>query len=110
MINVKVHNPPPTLSESLFDFLQSPIGIIVLIFVIMSIVGSSAFVGYRIVENRRIEDAYREFQIDSRGNENENRYSDLPSAPDLSAFMKPKDEPPMVMAKSVISNEDQDQF
>jgi len=112
MINVKVHNPPPTLSESLFDFLQSPIGIIVLIFVIMSIVGSSAFVGYRIVENRRIEDAYREFQIDSRGtgNENENGYSDLPSAPDLSAFMKPKDDPPMVMAKSVISNEDQERF
>ena len=57
MVDVKVYVPPPTLIESLFSFLGSTIGIVVILVLLLAIVGGVAFAGIKIRENRMIAEA-----------------------------------------------------
>ncbi|MED6312940.1 MAG: proprotein convertase P-domain-containing protein, partial [Candidatus Thermoplasmatota archaeon] len=89
MVDVKVYVPPPTLIESLFSFLGSTIGIVVILVLLLAIVGGVAFAGIKIRENRMIAEAYAEFRVDQRppGVAPEHRETELPAAPDISALL-----------------------
>ena len=86
--------------ESLFSFLGSTSGIIVILFVILTLVGGVAIAGMKIRENRMIAEAYAEFKVNQNppGVTPEHRAAELPSAPDLSALLSQHSDnnPPMV--------------
>ncbi|GIS41670.1 MAG: hypothetical protein Ct9H90mP14_1260 [Methanobacteriota archaeon] len=62
-VDVEVYIPAPTFIESLFSFLGSSSGIVVILFVILSLVGGVAFAGMKIRENKMIAEAYAEFRV-----------------------------------------------
>jgi hypothetical protein len=99
-VDVEVYIPAPTLIESLFSFLGSGMGIVVILFVILSLVGGVAFTGMKIRENKLIAEAYAEFRVNQSppGVTPEHRTAELPAAPDLSALLSQHSDnnPPMV--------------
>jgi len=99
-VDVEVYIPAPTLIESLFSFLGSGMGIVVILFVILSLVGGVAFAGMKIRENKLIAEAYAEFRVNQspHGVTPEHRTAELPAAPDLSALLSQHSDnnPPMV--------------
>ena len=99
-VDVEVYIPAPTLIESLFSFLGPGMGIVVILFVILSLVGGVAFAGMKIRENKLIAEAYAEFRVNQSppGVTPEHRTAELPAAPDLSALLSQHSDnnPPMV--------------
>jgi len=99
-VDVEVYIPAPTLIESLFSFLGSSSGIVVILLVILSLVGGVAFAGMKIRENKIIAEAYAEFRVNQSppGVTPEHRAAELPAAPDLSALLSQHSDnnPPMV--------------
>ena len=63
-VDVEVYIPAPTLIQSLFSFLGSSSGIVVILLEILSLVGGVAFAGMKIRENKMIAEAYAEFRVD----------------------------------------------
>ena len=88
-IQVDVHIPPKTLVESLFSFLGSTIGIVVVIVILLSTIGGVALVGMKIRENRLIAEAYAEFKVElnPQGGKSGLGGTELPAAPDLSSLL-----------------------
>ena len=99
-VDVEVYIPAPTLIESLFSFLGSSSGIVVILLVILSLVGGVALAGMKIRENKMIAEAYAEFRVNQSppGVTPEHRAAELPAAPDLSALLSQHSDnnPPMV--------------
>ncbi len=111
IIGVEVYVEPPTFTESLISFFGSSVGIIIILILIITIVGGVAFGAFRINQNKRIADAYREFKINLRpkGDTPEHRSVELPSAPDLgylSLYQNEEDEPILVTASAVTKSSD----
>ena len=111
IIGVEVYVEPPTFTESLISFFGSAVGIIIILILIITIVGGVAFGAFRINQNKRIADAYREFKINLRpkGDTPEHRSVELPSAPDLgylSLYQNEEDEPILVTASAVTKSSD----
>ena len=77
---MEVYIPAPTLIESLFSFLGSGMGIVVILFVILTLVGGVAFAGMKIRENKLIAEAYAEFKVNQNppGVTPEHRTVELP--------------------------------
>ena len=50
--------------ESLFSFLGSTLGIVLVIVILLSTIGGVALVGMKIRENRLIAEAYAEFKVE----------------------------------------------
>ena len=99
-VDVEVYIPSPTLIESLFSFLGSSSGIVVILLVILCLVGGVALAGMKIRENKMIAEAYAEFRVNQSppGVTPEHRAAELPAAPDLSALLSQHSDnnPPMV--------------
>ena len=91
-----ISKTPSTLSEKVVSFILTPLGIIVTITSIASLLGMSYLVGARISYRRELNEAYQFYQISPRDNEagaskmssRENDFSySLPGAPDLSSMI-----------------------
>ncbi len=88
-IDMQVWQPPSSFAERLIEFVVSPVGLSVTIIVMSILLSMIVLVIRRISYNRRLEDAYKaydikpgEFSLSPEFQEYE-----LPSAPDLSAMM-----------------------
>jgi len=88
-IDMVVWSPPSSLSERLLEFLISPVGMAVSLIVVVSLLGMLVLGIRRVSYNRRLEDAYKEYDIKPTefALSPEFQGYDLPSAPDLSAMM-----------------------
>ena len=89
-IQVEVYITPKTLVESLFSFLGSTLGIVVVIVILLSTIGGVALVGMKIRENRLIAEAYAEFKVElnPQGGKSGLGGTELPAAPDLSSLLE----------------------
>ena len=88
-IDMVVWSPPSSLSERLLEFLISPVGMAVSLIVVVSLLGMLVLGIRRVSYNRRLEDAYKEYDIKPTefALSPEFQGYELPSAPDLSAMM-----------------------
>ena len=88
-IDMEVWIPPPTLSDRLLDFVLSPTGLAATLLVVVALLGMVMIGIRRGAYNRRLEDAYKAYDIKPREFELSPEFQEyeLPSAPDLGAMM-----------------------
>ena len=88
-IDMEVWIPPPTLSDRLLDFVLSPTGLAATLLVVVALLGMVMIGIRRVAYNRRLEDAYKAYDIKPREFELSPEFQEyeLPSAPDLGAMM-----------------------
>ena len=86
---MEVWIPPPTLSDRLLDFVLSPTGLAATLLVVVAILGMVVIGIRRVAYNRRLEDAYKAYEIKPREFELSSEFQEyeLPSAPDLGAMV-----------------------
>ena len=88
-VDMEVWIPPPTLSDRLLDFVLSPTGLAATLLVVVAILGMVVIGIRRVAYNRRLEDAYKAYEIKPREFELSSEFQEyeLPSAPDLGAMV-----------------------
>ena len=88
-IDMEVWIPSRSLSEMLLDFVISPFGLAATLVVFVSLLGMVILGIRRVSHNRRLEDAYKAYDIKQAefALSPEFQSYELPSAPDLSAMM-----------------------
>ena len=88
-IDMEVWIPPPSLSERLLEIIFSPTGLAATLLVVVSLLGLVVLSIRRVSHNRRLEDAYKAYDIKSGEFSMSPEFQDyeLPSAPDLSSMV-----------------------
>ena len=86
-LDMDVWVPPPTLLERVFSFIVSPLGIVVTLVLLMTVIGGGAYAGMRLAHNRRLRDAYQAYDLKPEKFALSSEFSqyELPAAPDLSS-------------------------
>jgi hypothetical protein len=86
-LDMDVWIPPPTLLERVFSFIVSPLGIVVTLVLLMTVIGGGAYAGMRLAHNRRLRDAYQAYDLKPEKFALSSEFSqyELPAAPDLSS-------------------------
>ena len=88
-LDMIVWEPPKSLGERLFGFILSPMGAVVSLLAVISLIGGALLIGTRISYRRQLEEAYEFYNIRPEGGNLgvEHQGYALPSAPDVSSMV-----------------------
>jgi len=86
-LDMDVWIPPPTLLERVFSFIVSPLGIVVTLVLLVTVIGGGAYAGMRLAHNRKLRDAYQAYDLKPEKFALSSEFSqyELPAAPDLNS-------------------------
>ncbi|RTZ95693.1 MAG: hypothetical protein DSY41_01820, partial [Candidatus Poseidoniales archaeon] len=110
-LDMEVWIPPPTLLERLFSFIVSPIGIVVTLVLLLTVLVGGVYAGMRFSHNRKLKDAYQAYDLKSEkfALSPELGQYELPSAPDLGSLIGQQNTPvelPPLPARPIEESED----
>jgi len=86
-LDMDVWIPPPTLLERVFSFIVSPLGIVITLVLLVTVIGGGAYAGMRLAHNRKLRDAYQAYDLKPEKFALSSEFSqyELPAAPDLNS-------------------------